>query len=648
VADNSLTSSRTGNPPFRSGVLGFRLPANCARPLLLSALLVVLIGCSREQPEAWSKAEPADAGTTRDRPITDPVEEARQAQEIRRRLVDAGSPVPEWTPQLDLEPDEDVDQLLARAAQALAEGQFLRGENSALALYLSALDREPGNAAAEEGVESVLQGLSARIPDLIERGELDTALLYAQTLLRLRPEEAGFETQVQRLNRLREQSMLVAEADRLAAAGRLIEPPGENAAAIYREVLRESPDHREAQRGLNDIERELIARALAMAEVGDYAESDRLLAEAGRLRPGSQAVQNASTRVVELRQERARQLLDLANAAIEAGELDEAERLERELGQVSAQAQELDELHERIVQARLYGGRRPGSAFSEVLASGGEGPVMVVIPTGSFLMGSPSREPERKPNEGPQRTVRFERGFAIGRFEVSVGEFARFVESSGYVPTSQSERRSTVYDERSGSLAERRGVTWRDDYAGQRANDTLPVVHVSFLDAEAYTNWLSEQTGKRYRLPSEAEFEYVLRAGSQSAYPWGDGSPGRPVGNLTGDGDRSPSRRTWSNAFKGYSDGYWGPAPVGSFEANAFGLHDISGNVSEWTLDCWHDTYARGPVDGSAWVNPGCARRMIRGGSWASAPDQARSAFRLTAQPAATNARVGFRVAREL
>jgi formylglycine-generating enzyme required for sulfatase activity len=120
------------------------------------------------------------------------------------------------------------------------------------------------------------------------------------------------------------------------------------------------------------------------------------------------------------------------------------------------------------------------------------------------------------------------------------------------------------------------------------------------------------------------------------------------VGNLTGERDRSASGRNWVNAFDNYGDGFWGNAPVGSFETNRFGLHDMGGNVSEWVEDCWHENYQRAPSDGSAWVNEGCNRRVIRGASWASAPDQARSAFRLTAGEGTTNARLGFRVARDL
>ena len=164
----------------------------------------------------------------------------------------------------------------------------------------------------------------------------------------------------------------------------------------------------------------------------------------------------------------------------------------------------------------------------------------------------------------------------------------------------------------------------------------------------AICSLLAAETGLPYRLPSEAEFEYALRAGSTTAYPWGEESPPALVENLTGAGDQSPTRRSWANAFAGYADGYWGPAPVAKFQSNPFGINDMNGNVSEWVEDCWHDNYNRAPRDGSAWVNPGCKQRVIRGASWASSPVQARSAFRLGASSDTTNARVGFRVARDL
>jgi formylglycine-generating enzyme required for sulfatase activity len=311
-----------------------------------------------------------------------------------------------------------------------------------------------------------------------------------------------------------------------------------------------------------------------------------------------------------------------------------------------AQQEEVDELRLRIDSVRLYGGYFPGQIVRDPLTRGGSGPEMVVLPVGSFRMGAGNDDSARRPTESPVRSVQFTRGFLLARTEVSVGQFRLFVSASGHRPTSSSRRRSTVYDEKSGGMVERRGVTWEDDFAGHRADDALPVVHVSWEDARAYAAWLAAETGLAYRLPSEAEFEYALRAGSTSAFPWGDGVPPRPIANLTGENDRSSLRRQWANSFRGYGDGFWGPAPVATFEANAFGIHDISGNVSEWVEDCWHDSFNRAPRDGSAWVNPGCGRKVYRGSSWASAPEHSRSAFRSDAAPETTHGRLGFRVAR--
>lgn len=144
-----------------------------------------------------------------------------------------------------------------------------------------------------------------------------------------------------------------------------------------------------------------------------------------------------------------------------------------------------------------------------------------------------------------------------------------------------------------------------------------------------------------------------VRVAGRTRRGWGQSfrpaqAPTRKVENLTGSGDRSPTGHAWAKAFQGYSDGYWGAAPVKSFLPNPFGLYDMSGNVSEWVEDCWHDNYMRAPTDGSAWVNPGCDERVLRGGSWGSAPDQDRSAYRMAAAADARSGRVGFRVARDL
>jgi len=292
----------------------------------------------------------------------------------------------------------------------------------------------------------------------------------------------------------------------------------------------------------------------------------------------------------------------------------------------------VEDLRQRIAWALHYGAFAPGQRFVERLRDGGTGPQMAVIAHGEFQLGAVDGDTGALPNEGPPTPVRFERGFALSVFEVSVGEFARFIEATGYQTRAQRRGFSMVYDERSGNFVRASTVDWRADYLGHPADASLPVLHVSARDAKAYADWLSAETGAAYRLPSEAEFEYALRAGAASVYPWPGVEPPPGAGNLTGSEDRSPSGRTWVNAFSGYGDGHWGPAPVGSFSANAFGLHDLAGNLGEWVADCWHANYRRAPRDGSAWVNPGCRDQVIRGGSWASSPAQTRASWRRVAR----------------
>ena len=307
------------------------------------------------------------------------------------------------------------------------------------------------------------------------------------------------------------------------------------------------------------------------------------------------------------------------------------------------------QLRRRLEEARIYGGFSPGQIIREPFINQGHWtPESVVVLAGSFMMGSLAVEDGRKDNEGPRHRVMFRRGFAMGRTEVTVKDFRMFVRQTRYRTDAGKQGHSTIYNHHSGRLARRDDVNWEMNYEGKKAEDNEPVVHVSWNDAMAYVQWLARGTGKSYRLPTEAEFEYALRGGQTNRYWWGDGEPPKTVENLTGEHDVSRGRRQWSTYFKGYKDGYWGPAPVASFETNPFGLHDMAGNIGEWVRDCWHDTYVRAPVDGTAWLNPGCKLRTIRGGYWASSPDQVRSAFRLSAQPDRRDARIGFRIARDL
>ena len=152
---------------------------------------------------------------------------------------------------------------------------------------------------------------------------------------------------------------------------------------------------------------------------------------------------------------------------------------------------------------------------------------------------------------------------------------------------------------------------------------------MSWFDVQDFLQWLTGLTGYTYRLPSEAEWEYVARAGSQAVYWWGD-DIGVDKAICQGCGKR----------FKGTET-----TPVGSFSPNAFGLYDVHGNVYEWTADCWNGSYAGAPTDGSAWISGDCALRVLRGGSWGKSPVNLRSARRIKDEPSLRSGKRGFRVA---
>jgi len=609
-------------------------------------VLTVALGASLG---IWlSSTAPAWAQDTAAEPQTEAGADTSNEPKLRKRLIDSASQTEDWNPEYRADPELEMREMLAQADRAFAAGRVVDDTDGALDIYLRVLRRDSGNAAARAGVNRSVGWIVQRGEAAIASGNFDTASRYSAIASRNLPGDASVQALAAKIAGGRELAQLLSIAQQHVAQGQLVEPAGNNAVEAYRAVLAKDAGNATALAGIGTVQSTLVAQAISAAQTNAFARADQLLGQADSVAPGNKAVQDAGVRVTELRGARAAALEQQISAAIEGGQFDDADALLAQLDAASLQPRQVEEWREQLYNARTYASLKPGQRLTDPFASGGNGPELVVIPLGSFTMGSPKREPNRSDNEGPQIEVKFKRAFAMAATEVTVAEFRRFVAASGYAPTSTQTRKSTVYDENTGSLSDRNGITWEDDHAGNKADDNLPVIHVSWLDAQAYAQWLSRETGKRYRLPSEAEFEYVLRAGSNTAYPWGDGDPAKAVANVTGSRDRSASKRNWVNAFKGYDDGHWGPAPVRSFEPNRFGLYDTIGNVSEWVEDCWHDSYQRAPTDGSAWVNAGCNTRMLRGASWASAPDQVRSAFRLGASPNTVDARLGFRVVREL
>nr|WP_243733113.1 SUMF1/EgtB/PvdO family nonheme iron enzyme [Luteimonas yindakuii] len=570
---------------------------------------------------------------------------------------EAGAAALSWQrPRVALaEDEEEVVQARERAAEALDTGDLYEGEDAAIPLYLALVERDPDDRDARRGLDTARTRLFALGDEaLAGSGDDPDALRNAHRVAAVArdvwPGDEHTQAYLQRLDRADRLWELNRTAEADLAQDRLGES-GEGALPKLREALELAPGQPRAMQNLAAVESALIRRAETAAVNGDFDSAEQWLGHAGLLRPDMETVPDARERISRMRALRISRLRDEGVAAL-AGD-DGIAQARARLAELLRIAEPGDpaavDLRERIDLAVHYGLFRPGQVFTDALGSGGRGPRMVVVPHGAFTMGAPEGEPGSSDAERPQRNVRFERGFAMAVTEVTVGDYRRFVNATGYQTRSARRGFSMVYDERSGNFVRRSNVDWRHDHLGGAATDNAPVLHVSAVDATAYADWLSEQGGQRYRLPSEAEFEYALRAGTETAFAWGDaGDIPESVGNLTGGEDRSPSGRQWSNAFRGYGDGYWGPAPAASFAANRWGVHDLAGNVSEWVADCWHENYRRAPTDATPWVNPGCRTHVIRGGSWASAPEQARSAWRAPAQRDTTNARLGFRVVREL
>ena len=245
-----------------------------------------------------------------------------------------------------------------------------------------------------------------------------------------------------------------------------------------------------------------------------------------------------------------------------------------------------------------------GGTFLDELASGGTGPEMVVVAAGVFRMGCLSRDGECESDEEPVHAVAFAAPIALSKYEVTFADWDACANAGGcnrYRP---------------------------DDRGWGRYN--RPVMDVSWDDVQSYLAWLSLETMAEYRLPSESEWEYAARAGSMTNFSWG-GSVGRNRANCDGCGS------AWDNEQT---------APVGSFPANPWGLHDMHGNIREWVADCWNESYHGAPSDGSPWLLGDCSKRVSRGGSWYAYPRWLRASFRVGSDSSGN--RVGFRVARTL
>src|SRR5215471_4145457 len=257
-----------------------------------------------------------------------------------------------------------------------------------------------------------------------------------------------------------------------------------------------------------------------------------------------------------------------------------------------------------VLTAARERGLKPGDSFRECDK---DCPEMIAVPTGEFMMGSPVNEKGRFDNEGPQHSIIIARRLAVSKFDVT---FADWIACASV------------------------GVCPREGGANDNGwgRGDRPVINVNWDDAQAYVAWLSKMAGKEYRLLSEAEWEYAARAGTTTAFYWGD-----DLDKANANCHRCENK--WSKEKT---------SPVGSFNPNPFGLFDMAGNVWQWVQDCWNADYIGAPTDGSAWKTGDCEKRVVRGGSWYYYPADPRSAYRYGDKMDDRNYNTGFRVARTL
>jgi formylglycine-generating enzyme required for sulfatase activity len=284
-----------------------------------------------------------------------------------------------------------------------------------------------------------------------------------------------------------------------------------------------------------------------------------------------------------------------------------------------------------------------GEAQETIFKDCAECPEMVIVPTGEFVMGADQVEETRehltdefRNRSMPLRRVKVGR-FALGRYEVTIGQYRAFAEATG-------RGSEGCFAWLGGEYRMDSERSWRNP--GFAQDDKHPVTCISWEDASAYVQWLSLKFGRQYRLPSEAEWEYAARAGSPTSRFWGEN--GENSCTYANGADQSAlaliaEARNWS--ISTCADGYAYTAPVGSFRANAFGLYDMLGNAAEWTADCWNGDYQGAPIDGRVWAAGDCGLRAVRGGAWDDSPAGLRSAYRVGSPVVVRVYARGFRVA---
>ena len=508
--------------------------------------------------------------------------------------------------------EAEVARLLAAAETDLKARRLTSPVgNNAWEKYQEVLKLDSGNPEAVRGMERVIGSYMDLFGDAVEQEEFEQADSYLGRIRDLHPDSSVLEEGEGRLAAARQaRTNRLAEQERQRQA----EEAARQAELEQQRIAQEIKGHWES-----------FEAALAAEELDG---ATNILTQVRDLNPEESGLAAGEQRLGDLERQRAETIKEhwaAFEAAIIKENLDEAANILTQVRDLNPEEAGLSGREERLVQLE----RRRQEAEAKARQYAGE---MVSIPGGTFEMGDLSGEGDD--NERPVHSVTVP-AFLMGKYEVTVGQFRRFVEATGY--RTDAERNAdgkkgcriiaghTFYIWRWFG-----GRSWRDP--GFFVGNNRAVMCVSWNDAQAFVKWLSELTGQTFRLPTEAEWEYAVRAGSTTKYSWGNS-----IGS---------NRANCKNCGTQWDDYY--NVPAGSFSANAWGLHDMHGNVWEWVEDCLNDSYIGAPNDGSAWTSGNCSQRVVRGGSWDDKPRYLRSASREKFTRSYRAVNIGFRLVQNM
>ena len=565
-------------------------------------------------------------------------------QKTDKPIIDRILDVPAWKFDFSKIGAVTVEEIIKSTSQAIDEKRFFEPEdNNALFYLINLKNIDPENdqiANFKLTLATELDNKSASA--IINNDEDDLKLIISQyKTLNIKPEFV--QTLTEKLSTISTINKLYAKGIQQISNDVIIADDLNSAWHTANQCLEVDPENSKTKLLVSKIVTILTNDALRAAEEIDFQLAIVIIQKAEYLSPDEVTVSFASDKINELKQQRYIWLEDQLAIAIRKTNINRANRMIEQLEDLGLGHDQLVSYQNEIKRIEIFGKYSEFDIFSDTTSNNKKLPDMVIMPLGQYQMGNINGPKHEK----PLHQVTIDYGFAVSQNEISVEDFGLFIKNSDYKTDAEITRSSRIYDISTGRIKNKNRITWKNDYLGSKAKKNLPVIHVSWNDALAYTQWLSQETGKNYRLLSESEFEYILRAGSKSNYPWGNGDPVQVIENLQGKLDRTikNTRIRWKKGFDKYNDEHWGPAPVASFIHNQFKLNDTAGNVMEWVMDCWHDSYTRAPVNGSAWVNPGCENHVIRGGSWSSSKNEFESSHRFIAKSNFTDARLGFRVA---